>query len=488
MLLHDLNEDVLVEILSYCDVYTALSTALVNKDLRVIALAKQLWISFLRDLESRGMIDLAPGEEFEKQTTQDLIDEVKRIVLGPKTWSPAWSAPPVLKRQSVLPFECESSGSGILDIRLLPGGRYFAVHQGASLKFFDAATGKSALSYTHSDSIHYWSIDMSAGIHTGVLILVGPDIQNVGSNTNALDVVEVNLKSGQSDTLTRCPLPTTATYLSPVVLGDFFAISFELEFQAPGLVLVVNWRSDEYVLLNCDRPLRTTPVLVPTHLAITHEELDASHTQMLLVYAIASFTPFWRSVREMGIWDRVYSRQLSPVACERLAPHETPIRHCQFVDLTAYASPLRSDTYEFRLHTVDRIPRPQKRTFAGFIRRGLGRAQNAPPQISRSVLFFYRLDLSGPHPGLSTWRFLSSERIHGCIRARSLSFSRYCLDRTTHNTIMDALVRRDDVDEEDGGPRAIVLHPHVGRTHYLSPYSGAVVSLTPYSLTVSYAL
>ncbi|KAJ6536446.1 hypothetical protein DFH09DRAFT_1179012 [Mycena vulgaris] len=493
MFFHDLHDDVLAEILSSCDVYTALCIARVNKHFRAIALAKQLWISLLRDLEYRGMTDVAPGEDFATYTTHDLIEEVKRIVVGPKTWSPAWSAPTLLKRQSVVPFERESS-TGTLDIRLLPGGRYFAVHQQASLKFFDVATGKSAWSYTHPHSIHSWSIDMSAGICTAVVVMVCPD---TAQNINAVEVVEVNLKCGQADILARCPLPTNTSYLSLLlILGDLFAISLERTYQAPyddapGLVLLVNWRSNEYVLLvlNCSRPVRghTGIVLVPNHLGMTHEESD-THTQMLLVYNIASFTPFWRPLSEISLRNGVSSRLLAPIAYERLAPDKIPISHCQFIDLTAYASPLRSDTYEFRLHTVDRIPRPQKRTFAGLIRRGLGRdLQDTPPDIRRSLLFSYRLNLSGSSSGLSPWRFLSSERIHGRIRARSLSFSRYCLHRMPQMImITDALVKRED--DEDGRPREIMLHSHVQTARYLSPYSSGVVSLTAHSLTVSYAL
>lgn len=94
----------------------------VNKQFRAVALAKQLWISLLRNLHLRGLIDLAPGENFERYSTTDLIDEVKRLVLGPKTWSPAWSSGAVVGRQTVLHFSEEISR--IIRATLLPGGRF----------------------------------------------------------------------------------------------------------------------------------------------------------------------------------------------------------------------------------------------------------------------------------------------------------------------------------------------------------------------------
>ncbi|KAJ7693176.1 hypothetical protein B0H17DRAFT_505888 [Mycena rosella] len=79
MKLHDLNEDVLIKVLSYCDVYTVLCATRVNKHVRAIALAKQLWISLLRDLRSRGLIELAPGEDFQTQTTSHRRGQTYRL-------------------------------------------------------------------------------------------------------------------------------------------------------------------------------------------------------------------------------------------------------------------------------------------------------------------------------------------------------------------------------------------------------------------------
>ncbi|KAJ7652267.1 hypothetical protein B0H17DRAFT_407925 [Mycena rosella] len=164
MLFHDLNEDVVAEILSSCDVHTVLCVSRVNKHFRAIALEKQLWMLLLRRLAFQGFIDLAPEETFVTQTTSDLIDEVKCLIFGPKTWSPTWSSPPIPKRQIILPFKHERPlESRTHSITLLPGGRHFVFHDQASLRFFDAATGRVVCSYQHPASIQFWSYAMSGG-------------------------------------------------------------------------------------------------------------------------------------------------------------------------------------------------------------------------------------------------------------------------------------------------------------------------------------
>jgi hypothetical protein len=140
---------------------TSLRIHKVSLHFRAVALAKQLWISLLHNLHSRGLIDIATGENFELHSTTDIIDEVRSLVLGPKTWSKAWSSSAVLKRQSVLRFSEEISPNA--SACLLPGGRYLVLHENASLKFLDAATGERKLSYTHQVPIGSWAFDTRSG-------------------------------------------------------------------------------------------------------------------------------------------------------------------------------------------------------------------------------------------------------------------------------------------------------------------------------------
>jgi hypothetical protein len=179
MPLADLNDDVLAEILSVTDVYTVLCASRVssllshatirssrmckvNSRFRTVALEKQLWMFLVRDLQSRGVIDLPVGEDFANKSTHDLISEVKRLVLGPETWAPAWTTSPVLRRHTVQPIEPKLSAR-IKRIKISPGGRYFALQSKTLLTIFDAETGKCVQKHTrHSKHIRASSFDRQA--------------------------------------------------------------------------------------------------------------------------------------------------------------------------------------------------------------------------------------------------------------------------------------------------------------------------------------
>ncbi|KAJ7364242.1 hypothetical protein DFH08DRAFT_949852 [Mycena albidolilacea] len=45
-----LDEDIMLKVISLCDVYTTLSVSTVNKTLRRVAFVKQLWLFSVRDL------------------------------------------------------------------------------------------------------------------------------------------------------------------------------------------------------------------------------------------------------------------------------------------------------------------------------------------------------------------------------------------------------------------------------------------------------
>ncbi|KAJ6578267.1 hypothetical protein B0H19DRAFT_1253525 [Mycena capillaripes] len=82
-----LGDDILLHLLSLCDVYTVLSIWAINKSLRSVSLTKQLWLSLMRDLRFRGLLDLPSAEELENYSTVKLVGIIKRIVFGPNVWS-----------------------------------------------------------------------------------------------------------------------------------------------------------------------------------------------------------------------------------------------------------------------------------------------------------------------------------------------------------------------------------------------------------------
>ncbi|KAJ7448927.1 hypothetical protein FB451DRAFT_1187433 [Mycena latifolia] len=75
------------------------STLQVTKDFRALVSAKQLWISVVRELSWRYLIDPPAEENLEKLSAIELLHIVKRGVGGPLKLSPASSTPPTLARK-----------------------------------------------------------------------------------------------------------------------------------------------------------------------------------------------------------------------------------------------------------------------------------------------------------------------------------------------------------------------------------------------------
>jgi hypothetical protein len=218
------------------------------------------------------------------------------------------------------------------------------------------------------------------------------------------------------------------------------------------------------------------PILVPGHIIITYRELEAPHQQMLFVYALNSFASLWRPTRGMSIWDRVFGRDLSPLASERL-----PVGFCLSVILSARESPVRSNTYKILLHILDLVPAPPPpRSFMTSIREKLGaRPPPSDAQRERALLFSWNLDTSQ-----SAWRAISTVRADIWHRfCRGTSFSGYSLFNGYN--VIDVLKERDGVEAGDMS-RVVVPHQEQCTDMYLAPHSCAVVSLTSDSAIVSY--
>ncbi|KAJ7349977.1 hypothetical protein DFH08DRAFT_126413 [Mycena albidolilacea] len=77
--LQDMNVDVMLDILHFTDVHTAVCMTRVNRHFRAIALTKNLWIAFAQDFMSQPIpsVPTLDSELLPQYSTGDLIDFVK---------------------------------------------------------------------------------------------------------------------------------------------------------------------------------------------------------------------------------------------------------------------------------------------------------------------------------------------------------------------------------------------------------------------------
>jgi hypothetical protein len=80
----------------------------------------------VRDLSWRQLIDPPDDETLQTMSTAALIDKVKRVVIGPFTWSPASSTPATLYHQITLSLEGLNDHS---DDIFCPDGRHIVLNR-----------------------------------------------------------------------------------------------------------------------------------------------------------------------------------------------------------------------------------------------------------------------------------------------------------------------------------------------------------------------
>ncbi|KAJ7488172.1 hypothetical protein FB451DRAFT_1226604 [Mycena latifolia] len=118
-----LGEDIVLRILSSSDIFTTLSVSRINRHLYHITSAKQLWLLHVQDLIDRSVIELPPSVVLVSLSTADLVDLVRRLVVGPATWA-AEQLPQVSTEITIRTMHDQPAGSrGRFRVKLLDATR-----------------------------------------------------------------------------------------------------------------------------------------------------------------------------------------------------------------------------------------------------------------------------------------------------------------------------------------------------------------------------
>ncbi|KAJ6472516.1 hypothetical protein C8R45DRAFT_1164232 [Mycena sanguinolenta] len=244
-----LVEDVLLRILSFCDISTGLAVSAVNKTLRRIALSKQLWLALVLDARIRDALDLPPPdrEKLECLSTEELIDVVKNAVAGPGSVWDENEQPPSVTTTS---FEI-SLDDMALDMRfglpvahLLPGARYILIHSRAqqALCIYDVWSSRRVW-HSPVQAQTLWRVDLVPG---GAIARVFDAQLAVIPNRNTLHVDEIDLATGASHELFNFSFASTVFRIMPsAIVGDFLLCTVMhsySHFNVLTLVLI-NWHA-----------------------------------------------------------------------------------------------------------------------------------------------------------------------------------------------------------------------------------------------------
>ncbi|KAJ7457510.1 hypothetical protein FB451DRAFT_1275073 [Mycena latifolia] len=331
MPIHSLNSDLLLHICMLLDVFTIISISRVNKYLHSIVSAKQLWILVVRDLSERWFIDPPAEENLEKFSTTELIQQVKRAVVGPLTWSSAFPVPPTISREISISLETLQGESS--HVEFLPEGRHI---------LFYKTTGEFA------GGVECWEV------HSGRRVWgwASPSrpARHATCVQNHLSIVEADLKTGESRDLLDLPVCVRRVKIS----DDFFVCRVHLHQWPrpwPGYVLLVNWRTAEFILFN------TTNLqdfeLFSGHIAFTY--CDWSTPAHVRIYSTVSFDHLWRRLDEFTLDEPMDPPEIShiPINILSIDMSSKPI-----MMLFVSESPIRNEGYELVVKTTTFSRRP----------------------------------------------------------------------------------------------------------------------------------
>ncbi|KAJ6477767.1 hypothetical protein C8R45DRAFT_1007758 [Mycena sanguinolenta] len=421
---HDLDEDVVAQILVSLDIYTVLSLSRVNKSLRRLTFSKQLWIALVLDLSSLYLIpDLHPTDN---HTTAQLIAKVKSVVCGPATWSERSPVPPTICFSRTFP------GGSVLfsKPRILPGGRYFAIWRDSALHCYDVLTGRCVW----TASAQSWRMEMLPdGRAANFLLLL----------SGRLSIVLVDLITGNSDEVFSLELDIQmARYFHPILSGKFLALG--LVRYSPHMragILVVDWQEATYVIFELSSPADplTEVAFVPGHIILTPPALKSPYDRLVFVYALSSIASHWRPVSEFVSHnaDVLFSQHIClledvlPVVVESLQ-HDNqvfrnePGRIRLAVRMMVHSNPIRDNVYKLGVYvsanTMAGTRSSLMETFQQKFHLG-----GAPVCAIGTMLFSYQLMLGGPK--LSWTRMSVASKVPPMHITSSWSYTGYMATR-----------------------------------------------------------
>ncbi|KAF7349051.1 hypothetical protein MVEN_01426800 [Mycena venus] len=478
MLFHNLDEDIIPQILVFCDVQSVLRIGQTNRLMHALASRKDIWLAVIQDLSCRGLIDFLPPEMLRKATVTDLLAEVKRAVMGPKTWSPTSSVPPTIARQRSVPLNESSRRFGAF--KILPGGEYVALKDNSGLEIWAITPPKRIWTWHSTSERFQYAVELRDGGKTASLLICSsePALQ-----LEHVEIIEVDL--------------TTGDWCLVFPHGKFFVLTLSLFDSEQVAFLLVNWSTEEYVAFkfrvvsaSLFRDISRL-VLLPKHVVVTYTSPSPPTNMVLAVYSMDSFSSSWLPIPvDCSLENLVYSTNIRPTALTHL-----PFKGHIHSRLMAQQSALCRDTYLLKLHVQWSAQEPVAAPSPSLSKRLFSRSRRATPpgdqshrgEIPGTIFTFSLSNASTSQFALRTVSVVPSL----CTRRFwwLLSFSGYGVTFSgldDHPTVMDALQERDGVERERENFVTLAAAQYPSSIADLSPSSTAVVVIKGNELLILY--
>ncbi|KAJ6517884.1 hypothetical protein C8R47DRAFT_1204990 [Mycena vitilis] len=466
----DLDEDIVLVVLTKCDVYT------VNRQIRTLALSKRVWLAMVANLITSCFIDSLSDPNFYNYSAAELREMVKRVVCGPSPWAntPGTGCTPLANRKISVQSPCITAGPDNRStyVKLLPGGRFFTLENyNGKLECWSIESGRCIWSYSEKRRTTY-AVDLLNDGYLARFLLPG-------SSERTFTIAEVDLGTGIAKEVfqTRSETETGGrwTVRDAAISGDYLTLTVHIDDS--WAVLLINWKERIYLLFHQSSTVPCV-ALIPGHIILGSETVEPPHRPALIVYTLAALKPHWRPLTTCLHLDGHDSFDLHriqqgyglpPTLVEYPGVREGweitpgPAGECGMQLLTR-ESPLRRGSYVLAFVVSEHGAFPGPNNYPDTT-RGRG-----------AILVRYCVSIPGP-PSRLRLRQTSAVPIAAC-RARDMSYALYS-SMIEGVEDMDLLRRQ--------GRRWLVRRGNHDSMH-LSPYSSAVTALAGSKVTVSYYL
>ncbi|KAJ6564696.1 hypothetical protein B0H19DRAFT_1259114 [Mycena capillaripes] len=352
--MEDLKEDVLVRILGFSDIYSVIC---VNKYLRAIAFVKQLWISLVRDLIHRSLLELPPDFVVNQHSTTELIDLVKRNVTGPRTWVPTAEPSNTPASIVVVPANIKRiiGTKGDSKVKLVNGGRHIVIAHPTAVEIWDVATRRRL--WTRPVKALNFGVDVGESATSINLVLMLWDRET-------MEIVQVDTRFGEA-LIFGVPLPCLSMLANPIISGRLVIV--HMRSNVTREALIVDWIARTCVYLEGFRiaSLPSLGIIGGSYLVVAVDDRYAPAPRprsrtvrqlptQIILYSIAGLDPYWRPLATLRTpaQERITLAALTPVLSETLQIEGHVFRNAQ-VSISVLESPLRHDTFKILVYAYD---------------------------------------------------------------------------------------------------------------------------------------
>ncbi|KAJ7138368.1 hypothetical protein C8R44DRAFT_868665 [Mycena epipterygia] len=460
-----LSEDVLLYLLTFCDISSVLALSQTCKYFHLLSRDQHLWVALIENLTVRLFRDPLPGEDLRTLGTPALVGLAMRAVRGSEIWVDAAPAlAPVLIRELRVPcavFTRANFFNGRAE--LLPGGRYLVVTHRARVMLLDAANeGAVVALHETQQGAHIHAFHALVEECSDAVAVVLHTETFTAPRKKGLEIMRFSL--GTQD-FAAAPVALYAHryafhdgfWCDPQICGDYASIVI---FDKPTWrLLLIDWVAQLYMLV--DLPQRPNMTLIPGHLVL------ATHTAtsiLLSVFEIHSLRQHWRPITDnwaFTVFNPPLLSALTPLLSDDIPLDPTTVPKSPALRVSVYESPLERNRFSIHIHVwnlPNTTPQPPARCQL-FWRRG--------PQKSLHTASRFTFSLTLPSPPASRHVWMRCSPVVLSLPACFPDF------QYAGSSVL--------LGESQGTPTAPISLPVlVGRGHVrIGKYSGALTLVLP---------